>query len=49
MLKHGVEYVRQSMEEYEAKMRAQAEHRLKRKAAELGYELVPKQAAAALP
>jgi transposase len=49
MLKHGVEYVRQSMEEYEAKIREQVERRLKRKAAELGYELVPKQAAAAMP
>lgn len=50
MLKHGVEYVRQSMAEYEAKMREQVERKLKRKARELGYELVPKQQpAAALP
>jgi transposase len=49
MFKHGVEYVRQSMTEYEAKMREQAERRLKRKAAELGYELVPKKAATAMP
>jgi transposase len=49
MLKHGVEYVRQSMEEYEAQMRAQAERSLRRKAAQLGYDVVPKQAAAPDP
>jgi transposase len=45
LLKHGMEYVRQSLEEYEAKMRTQAERSLRRKAALLGYDVVPKQAA----
>lgn len=47
LLKHGVEYVRQSMEEYAAKMRDQAERSLRRKATLLGYDLVPKHAATA--
>jgi transposase len=42
MLSHGTEYVAKSMAEYEAKMRAQAERALKRKAAILGFDLVPK-------
>ncbi len=45
VLKYGLEYVRQSLEEYAAKVRAQAERSLRRKAAQLGYELVPKAAA----
>jgi transposase len=49
LLKHGVEYVRQSLEEYQAKMRTQAERSLRRKAALLGYDVVPKQASAAAP
>lgn len=42
LLKYGVEYVRQSMEEYAAKVQEQMERSLRRKAALLGYELVPK-------
>jgi transposase len=42
MLKYGNEYVRQSIEEYEQKVRKQMERSLQRKAAALGYELVPK-------
>jgi hypothetical protein len=46
LLKNGVEYVRQSVEEYAAKMRDQAERSLRRKAALLGFDVVPKQPAA---
>jgi hypothetical protein len=46
MLKYGVEYVRQSMDEYAAKVKEQMERSLRRKAALLGYELVPKTPAA---
>jgi transposase len=42
MLKYGKEYVKQSMEEYEKKVREQMERSLRRKAAALGYDLVPK-------
>jgi hypothetical protein len=42
MLKYGTEYVKQGMEAYEAKMREQAHRLLERKAAALGFELVPK-------
>jgi transposase len=49
LLKHGLEYVRQSMDEYAAKMRTQAERSLRRKAALLGYEVVPKAAPAPTP
>jgi transposase len=42
MLKYGTEYVKRSMEEYEQKVRWQRERALRRKAAALGYELVPK-------
>jgi hypothetical protein len=38
----GKEYVKQSMEEYEGKMKEQMERSLHRKAALLGYELVVK-------
>lgn len=43
LLKHGMEYVRQSLEEYEAQMRTQAERNLRRRAAQLGYDVVPKE------
>jgi transposase len=46
MLKYGKEYVRQSMEAYERKIKDQVERSLRRKAAALGYELVAKPAAA---
>jgi transposase len=46
LLKHGTEYVRQSMDEYAAKIRVQLERSLRRKAAELGFDVVPKQPAA---
>ncbi len=42
MLKYGTEYVRRSTEEYEQKIREQLERSLQRKAAALGYVLVPK-------
>ncbi len=45
VLNYGIESMRQSLEEYAAKVRAQAERILRRKAAQLGYELVPKAAA----
>jgi transposase len=45
MLKYGKEYVKQSMEEYERKIREQVERSLRRKAAALGFELVAKPAA----
>lgn len=45
LLKHGGAYVRQSLEEYAVKVREQTERSLKRKAAALGYELVPRGAA----
>ena len=41
MLKYGQEYVTQSMEEYEAKVKANMLKALKRKAAALGFELSP--------
>ena len=46
LLKYGAEYVRQSLDEYAAKVREQAERHLRRQAAQRGYELVPKGAAA---
>lgn len=46
MLKYGSEYVKQSMSEYEAKLKEKLERQLKAKAAKLGFELVPKAAAA---
>ena len=46
MLKYGKEYVQQSMEEYEHKLKEQLERSLRRKAAALGYELVAKPAPA---
>jgi transposase len=41
MLKYGTEYVKQSMEEYERKIKEQMERALRRKAAAMGYTLVP--------
>src|SRR5205807_5837675 len=46
MLKYGKEYVKQSMEEYETKIREQQERSLRRKAGLLGFDLVPHGAAA---
>jgi hypothetical protein len=40
MLKYGKEYVQQSVQEYEQKIRNQTERSLKRKAAALGYQLI---------
>jgi transposase len=40
MLKYGTEYVQQSMQEYEQKVRSQMERALHRKAAALGYQLI---------
>jgi transposase len=45
MLKYGKEYVKQSMEEYEHRLKQQMERSLQRKAAALGYQLVAKPAA----
>jgi transposase len=45
MLKHGAEYVKQSMAEYEAKLRAKLERQLRAKAMRMGFELVPRGAA----
>ena len=41
MLKYGEEYVTQSMEEYEAKMKENQLKSLSRKAAALGFQLSP--------
>ena len=41
MLKYGQEYVTQSMEEYEAKLKANMLKTLKRKAAAMGFQLAP--------
>jgi transposase len=46
LIKFGVEYVRQSLDEYAAKVKEQMERSLRRKAAQLGYDLVPKAPAA---
>ena len=40
MLKHGAEYVSEGLAAYEAKMKAQAERWLRKKAGAMGYELV---------
>jgi transposase len=42
MLRYGTEYVKQSMAEYEQRVRQQLERALQRKAAALGYQLVPR-------
>ena len=49
MLKHGTEYVTQSLAEYEAQIREKLEQSLRRKAQALGYELVPKGTIAPAP
>ncbi len=41
MLKHGEEYVVQSMDEYEVKMKANMLRALQRKAAAMGFQLSP--------
>ena len=41
MLKYGQDYVTQSMDEYEAKMRANLVKSLRRKAAAMGFQLSP--------
>ena len=41
MLKYGQEYVVKSMEEYEAKMKANMLKALERKAAAMGFQLSP--------
>jgi transposase len=46
LLKYGVAYVRQSLDDYAAKVKGHMERSLRRKAALLGYELVPKTPAA---
>ena len=42
LLKYGVEYVQQSLEEYAAKQKEHEERRLRRKARQMGFELVSK-------
>jgi transposase len=49
MLKYGTEYVQQSMQEYEQKVRGQMERALQRKAAALGYQLIRTRALPAEP
>jgi transposase len=48
-LKHGIAYVRQTQEEYEAKVRKQQIKAVKRKARQLGLEVIDKQPAEAAP
>jgi transposase len=45
MLKYGRDYVKQGVDAYAAKMQANAERRLRKKAAALGFELTPRTAA----
>lgn len=45
MLKFGTEYVKRSVAEYEVKLRASLERRLRAKAAKLGFDLMPRSAA----
>ncbi len=45
MLKYGRDYVQQGMDEYAAKMQANAERALRKRAAALGFELTPRPAA----
>ena len=42
MLRYGTEYVTRSLLEYEAQVRGELERNLRRRAASLGYELVPR-------
>jgi len=46
MLKEGRDYVKQGMDEYAAKMQANAERNLRKKAAALGFDLTPRTAGA---
>jgi transposase len=46
MLQYGRDYVKQGMDEYAAKMQANAERVLRKKAAALGFELTPRPAMA---
>jgi transposase len=46
MLRYGRDYVKQGMDEYAAKMQANAERSLRKKAAALGFELAPRTAGA---
>jgi transposase len=46
MLKYGRDYVKQGMDEYAAKMQANAERLLRKKAAALGFDLTPRTEAA---
>lgn len=48
-LKHGIPYVRQSQEEYEAQVRDQLVRALQRKARQLGFELMEKAPATTAP
>jgi hypothetical protein len=48
-LKHGMTYVRQSQEEYEAQMREKQLKALRRKARQLGLELVEKTSGSEAP
>jgi transposase len=47
MLKYGRAYAKQGMDEYAAKMRADAERSLRKKAAALGFDLTPRPEASA--
>jgi transposase len=42
MLKFGAEYVKRSVAEYEARLRAQVERQLRTKATKMGFDLVPR-------
>ena len=46
-MKYGRDYVKQTMADYEAKTKDMLARQLRAKAAKLGFELVPKGAAAA--
>ena len=46
MLRYGSEYVKQSSAEYEARLRAKLERQLRARAMQMGFELVPRGAAA---
>ena len=46
MLKYGRDYVKRGLDEYAAKMQANAERLLRKKAAALGFELTPRAAEA---
>jgi transposase len=46
MLKYGRAWVKQGMDEYAAKVRADAERGLRKKASALGFELAPRTVAA---